>query len=170
MTRRTCNHCEKSRRNPQWLHVGRARCSTATDTARGRPWRRTDRAHPEAYAAVFTRDADYVTFLGQHYKGREAIAAAYARLFAKLLRGSRLHTEITGLRFLTPSMALIRANAAVTKRGRQRNRRGVRVNTSVAVRTSEGWLLAASQNTTHRHLADQLMQKLAGSSSSSRHG
>ncbi|GFG68425.1 SgcJ/EcaC family oxidoreductase [Mycolicibacter senuensis] len=98
-----------------------------------------DAGDPEAYAAVFTRDADYVTFLGHHYKGREAIAATYAPLFAKLLRGSRLHTEIIGLRFLTPSVALIRANAA------------------------------ASQNTTHRRLADKPMQELAGSSSSSRH-
>lgn len=129
-----------------------------------------DAGDPEAYAAVFTRDADYVTFLGHHYKGSEAIAAAYAPLFQKLLRGSRLHTEITDLRFLTPSVALIRSNAAVTKRGRQRNRRGARVNTSVAVRTSEGWLLAASQNTTHRRLADKLMQKLAASSSSSAQG
>jgi uncharacterized protein (TIGR02246 family) len=32
---------------------------------------------PEAYASVFTPDADYVTFLGSHHKGREAIAAPY---------------------------------------------------------------------------------------------
>ena len=50
---------------------------------------------PEAYASGFTADADYVTFLGSHYKGREAIAASYAPLFKKLLKGSRLDTEIT---------------------------------------------------------------------------
>ena len=69
---------------------------------------------PEAYANVFTADADYVTFLGSHHKGREAIATFYAPLFKKLLQGSRLKTQITQLRFLTPDVALLQANAAVT--------------------------------------------------------
>lgn len=115
---------------------------------------------PEAYASVFTADADYVTFLGSHHKGRKAIATSYAPLFKKLLHGSRLNIGITQLRFLTPDVALIQANAAVTKRARRRNPRNTRVNTSIAVRTDDGWLLAASQNTTHRRLAEKLMGKL----------
>jgi hypothetical protein len=47
-----------------------------------------DAGDPDAYASVFTSDADYVTFLGSHYKGREAIAASYAPVFKNLLRGS----------------------------------------------------------------------------------
>lgn len=116
--------------------------------------------NPEAYASVFTPDADYVTFLGSHYKGREAIATSYAPLFKKLLRGSRLNSETTQLRFLTPDVALIQANAAVTRRPPRRNRRNARVNTSIAVRTDDGWLLVASQNTTHRRFAEKLMDKL----------
>lgn len=119
-----------------------------------------DAGDPEAYASVFTPDADYVTFLGSRYKGREAIATSYAPLFTKLLRGSRLNTEITQLRFLTADVALIQANAAVTKGVRRRNRRNTRVNTSIAVRTDDGWLLAASQNTTRRRFAEKLMDKL----------
>ncbi|MBV9515439.1 MAG: SgcJ/EcaC family oxidoreductase [Mycobacteriaceae bacterium] len=115
---------------------------------------------PEAYARVFTLDADYITFLGSHYKGREAIAASYAPLFKKLLKGSRLNTEITQLRFLTSDVALIQANADVTKGARRRNRRNTRVNTTIAVRTDDGWLLAASQNTTHRLFAEKLVAKL----------
>jgi uncharacterized protein (TIGR02246 family) len=64
---------------------------------------------PEGYASVFTSDADYVTFLGSHYKGRAAIAASYALPFKKLLKGSRLDFEITQLRFLTPDVALVHA-------------------------------------------------------------
>jgi uncharacterized protein (TIGR02246 family) len=116
---------------------------------------------PEAYASVFTADADYVTFLGSHYKGRKAIAASYAPLFKKLLKGSRLDAEITQLRFLTSDVALIQATAAVTRKSGRRGRPHTRVNTSIAVRTEEGWLLAASQNTTHRRLAEKLMLKLA---------
>lgn len=106
---------------------------------------------------MFTPDADYVTFLGSHHKGRNAIAAAYAPLFRKLLYGSRLDTEIIELRFLTPDVAPILANGTVVRRGRRPGRRDTRVNTSVAVRTDDGWLLAASQNTTHRRFAEKLM-------------
>lgn len=120
-----------------------------------------DAGDAEAYASVFTPDADYVTFLGSQYKGRQAIAASYAPLFRKLLKGSRLKVEITQLRFLTPEVALIRANAAVSRAAPRWNRPSARVNTSIAVRTTAGWLLAASQNTTHRRLAQTLITKLA---------
>jgi uncharacterized protein (TIGR02246 family) len=114
----------------------------------------------EAYAGVFTPDADYVTFLGSHYKGRTAIAASYAPLFEKLLKGSRLDFEITQLRFLTPDVALVHANGAVVRGRGRRGRRKTRVNTTVAVRTDGRWVLAASQNTTHRRLAQKLLGKL----------
>jgi uncharacterized protein (TIGR02246 family) len=32
---------------------------------------------PDAYASVYTPEGDCVSFLGSHYKGREAIAASY---------------------------------------------------------------------------------------------
>ncbi|WP_353369057.1 SgcJ/EcaC family oxidoreductase [Mycobacterium sp.] len=118
-----------------------------------------DAGDSEAYASVFTSDADYITFLGSHYKGRDAIAASYAPLLRKLLKGSRLHTKVAQLRFLSPDVALIQTDAAVIK-GTRRNRRKTRVNTSIAVRTEDGWLLAASQNTTHRWLAEKLMGEL----------
>ncbi|WP_319431775.1 FAD-dependent oxidoreductase [Mycobacterium sp. RTGN5] len=55
-------------------------------------------------------------------------------------------TEIIRLRYLTPDVALIQARAAITRR----LRRGHWRNTSVAVRTEDGWLLAFSQNTQDR--------------------
>src|ERR1700744_3097257 len=74
-----------------------------------------DAGDAEAYASVFTPDADYVTFLGTHYKGRDAITASYIPLFAKLLKGSQLKVDITQLRFLTPDVALIHSKAAVVR-------------------------------------------------------
>jgi uncharacterized protein (TIGR02246 family) len=115
----------------------------------------------DAYASVFTPDADYVTFLGSHHKGRGAIAASYAPLFKKFLKGSCLEFEITQLRFLTPDVALVHAKGAVVKRGGRRSRRNARVNTTIAVRTDGRWLFAASQNTTHRRLAEKLLSNLA---------
>jgi uncharacterized protein (TIGR02246 family) len=97
--------------------------------------------------------------LGGHYHGRDAIAASYAPLFRKLLQGSRLNIEVKLVRLLTPDVALIHADAVVTKRGR-RSRRPSRINTSVAVRTDDGWMLAASQNTTRRRLAETLLHRL----------
>lgn len=113
---------------------------------------------PDAYASVFTPDADYVTFLGSHHRGRDAIAASYAPLFEKFLKGLRLEVEITQLRFLTPDVALIQAKAAVAK-GRRQPRKH-RMNTTVAVRTEDGWRFASSQNTTHRRLAEKLVNAL----------
>lgn len=98
-----------------------------------------DTADPDADASVFTPDADYVTFLGSRYKGRAAIASSYAPLFNKLLRGTRLHTQIAQSRYLTPDVALIHARAAVTKQGRRWNRRGERVTpASLCAPTTDG--------------------------------
>jgi uncharacterized protein (TIGR02246 family) len=119
-----------------------------------------DAGNPDAYASVFTVDADYVTFLGGRHKGREAIATSYAPLFKKLLQGSRLRTQITQLRYLTPDVALIQARAAVTKQARRWNRRADRVNSSIAVRTDDGWLLVALQNTSHRRFAEKVVGEL----------
>lgn len=115
---------------------------------------------PAAYAGVFTLDADYTTFLGSHYKGRDAIAASYVPLFSRLLKGTRLHIDIVQVRFLTADVAVVHANATVAKGPRRRHRRTARVNTSVAVRTDGRWLLTVSQNTTHRRFAEKLMTKL----------
>jgi len=127
-----------------------------------------DAGDPDVYASVFTGDADYVNSLGSCIKGRAAIAASYAPMFKKLLKGSRLDTAITHLRFLTPDVALIQVEAGVARGAGRRARRN-RVNTSVAVRTAaEGWLLAASQNTTRRPLTDKLIGKLTSLRSHSR--
>lgn len=115
----------------------------------------------DTYASVFAPDADYVTFLGSHHRGRDAIAAAYAPLFSKLLKGSRLHIDVARLRFVTPDVAIIHTNATVTKKARRRRRRHKRINTTIAVRTGGRWMLAASQTTTRRRLIEKLMYSLA---------
>ncbi|OBJ11780.1 DUF4440 domain-containing protein [Mycobacterium sp. 1482292.6] len=114
---------------------------------------------PAGYASVFTTDADYITFLGGRHVGRDAIAASYVPLFRKLLNRTQLRVDIVGVRFLTPDVALIHANASVVRAGRRRSRRNARVNTSVAVRADGRWQLVASQNTAHRWIAEKLMAK-----------
>lgn len=134
-----------------------------------------DAGDPDAYARAYTPDGDCVSFLGTHYRGPEAIAASCevprsSSLLKKLLRGACLDFQVTQLRFLTPDVALIHARGGLTRRGRRPSRRNRRTNLSVAVRTAEGWRLAASQNTTHRPFTEKLINKLVSRQSDRRAG
>ncbi|UAK33620.1 SgcJ/EcaC family oxidoreductase [Nocardia asteroides] len=113
----------------------------------------------EAFAAVFTPDADYVTWLGSHFKGRAAIAASHVPLFEKYLKGTRLDGEITQFRFLTPDVAVVHGKGAVLKGKQRRTRRNTKVQTTVAVRQDGQWLLAAFQNTKYHWLLETLASK-----------
>lgn len=121
---------------------------------------------PVAYADAYTLDGDCVSFLGGHQRGRDAIAASGEvpradSLFKKLLRGAQLEFEVTHLRFLTPDVAVIHAQGGLAKPGRSPSRRNRRTNMSVAIRTTRGWLLAATSNTTQRPLAQKLLTAIA---------
>lgn len=113
----------------------------------------------EAFAAVFTLDADYVTWLGSHFKGRAAIAASHVPLFEKYLKGTRLDGEITRFRFLTPDVAVVHGKGAVLKGKQRRTRRNTKVQTTVAVRQDGQWLLAAFQNTKYHWVLETLASK-----------
>lgn len=118
----------------------------------------------DAYGATFTTDADYVTFFGGHARGRQQIIDSHRPLFEGVLKGSRLHGEVTHLRFLGPDVALIHGRGAVLKRRRQRrpSRRAMSVQTFVAVREQDGqWRLTAFHNTRYRPLTEALTNKLA---------
>jgi uncharacterized protein (TIGR02246 family) len=122
-----------------------------------------DTGDPVAYASAYTGDGDCVSFLGGHYRGRDAIAASCevpraGSVFKRLLRGAHLELEITDLRFVTPDVAVVHALCGATRSARRRGR-NVRMNTSVAVRTGNGWLLAASHNTTRRPVVQSLISK-----------
>src|SRR5690606_40238782 len=67
----------------------------------------------DAYAALFTPDADYVTWIGTHLRGRGAIAESHRPLFEKHMKGTRIDSEITGIRFLTPDVAIAHSLGAV---------------------------------------------------------
>ncbi|MFB7720926.1 SgcJ/EcaC family oxidoreductase [Nocardia sp. NPDC056100] len=126
-----------------------------------RAWEAGD-AH--AYAAVFTVDADYVTWFGQRIRGREAIEASHVPVFAKYLKGTRLDGEITGVRFLTPDVAVVHGRGAVVKGRRRRGRFNTKVNLYVAVRSEGEWAFAAFHNTKY----SWLFNTLSGSQDSAR--
>jgi len=116
----------------------------------------------DAYAALFTEDADYVAFDGSHARGRSEIAEVHRPLFEGILKGSRL-VEVgmpVEVRFLAPNVALVHSGGAVLRvRQKKPSRRAISVQTLVAVKYEGRWLLTAFQNTRYRPFAQTLPGK-----------
>lgn len=108
-----------------------------------------------AFAACFTEDVDYITFFGQHLKGREAVAVAHQQLFDGIMKGSTLSGAdgITRMRFLTPDVAVVHAVGSIKMRWQVRpSKRRASINTNILVKDDHGaWLISAFQNTRIKH-------------------
>ncbi|MGW7531219.1 SgcJ/EcaC family oxidoreductase [Amycolatopsis sp. NPDC054798] len=104
----------------------------------------------DAYGNLFTEDADYVTFFGLRFIGRQAIADSHRELFQGPLKGSKL----TGfgeprVRFLRDDVAVIVAGGGSSLTGGDDPAAEGRESalTYVLVRGDEGWRITAFQNT-----------------------
>ncbi|GIP36953.1 hypothetical protein J31TS4_02330 [Paenibacillus sp. J31TS4] len=102
------------------------------------------------YGDCFTEDADYVTFMGQHLKGRNQIADVHQMLFAGPLKGSVLvssNSDNIQPRFITPDVAVVHAVGEVrlAAPAHDPNDRGS-INTNVVVRQNGEWKLTAFHN------------------------
>lgn len=118
-------------------------------------WNRGDAA---GYAALFTADADYVTFNGEHASGRQAIEDSHRWLFAGPLAGS-LMGPVDGsgedteppprsLRFVRPDVAVMVTTGGVTLAGRTHPGAGREsVQTTVLVKDGGRWRVATFHNT-----------------------
>lgn len=108
-----------------------------------------DAGDSAAFAALFTEDADYIVFFGKHLKGREAIAEEHRTVFTTFLKGSRLFAEITDLRFLTPTVALVHMLGTTTKhKGGTPPKSRNSIQTFILVKQPEDkWQITAFQNT-----------------------
>ncbi|WP_431920714.1 SgcJ/EcaC family oxidoreductase [Nonomuraea jabiensis] len=99
----------------------------------------------EGYAALFTEDADYITFFGQHLEGRQAIEEAHRELF-------KLDIKLEGgggrplVKPLTDDVALVIVGGGSSVNGAADPSRQS-VITLTALRTPEGWRFASFQNT-----------------------
>src|SRR5699024_12568915 len=60
----------------------------------------------EAYGSCFTKNADYITFQGEHLQGRRTIVETHNKLWNGVLKGSVLVGEITKLEFLSPEVVV----------------------------------------------------------------
>jgi uncharacterized protein (TIGR02246 family) len=115
-------------------------------------------ADAEAYGAAFTEDADYVIFVGTHYRGRRIITDMHSVLWRKFLKGSRLLGHITDVRFVTPDVAVVTSVGRVLK-SRFSRRKPDKAQTFVAVRENGEWKFAAFHNTTRRPLLEWISSR-----------
>lgn len=115
----------------------------------------------DAYAALFTENADYVIFDGSLAKGRTAIADVHRPLFEGFMKGSRLAAQTSAIRFLAPGVALVHSKGAVLRKKQQRpSRRALSVQTTVVVKQGDRWLITAFQNTRYRPWTETLLGKI----------
>lgn len=110
-----------------------------------------------AYGAEFTADATYITYVGTLYVGGTEIGAAHQALFDSFLKGTRLASEIVGVRFTGPDTALV-----VTRGDVHKGRPGKlhKIQTYTLVRQAGDWKVAAFQNTKHKALMEAISFKV----------
>ena len=116
-----------------------------------------------AYARWFTEDSDYVAYDGTRLRGRQANEVHHDRLFATVLRGSRLVFEATDGVLLTPDVVVVHGEGSVLlsfQHTAPKSRQSIQ--TYVLHRGPDGWRIAAFHNTRIRPqpLPDGLLLKL----------
>ncbi len=112
-----------------------------------RAWGDADR-----YGAVFTEDADYITFFGGHARGRQEIIDSHRPLFDGVLKGTTLSAIITDISYPGPDVALVHTVGSTAKRHPEHPEQGggKSVQTMVLVRVDGDWAVRAFQNTRRR--------------------
>jgi uncharacterized protein (TIGR02246 family) len=108
-------------------------------------------ADATAYGRLFTEDADYVTFFGMNFPGREAIENSHRALFEGPLKGSKLTGQLGAsakVRFVRPDVAVVVAGGGSSVTGADTADEGRDSTVSfVLVREDGEWLITAFQNT-----------------------
>jgi len=104
-----------------------------------------------AYGRLFTEDADYVTFFGLNFPGREAIEESHRALFGGPLKGSKLTGRLGAaakVRFVRPDVAVVVAGGGSSLTGAEPADEGRESTVSfVLVHDGGEWLITAFQNT-----------------------
>ncbi|MGP3987034.1 SgcJ/EcaC family oxidoreductase [Streptomyces sp. 3N207] len=115
-------------------------------------WGRND---AEAYGALFTEDASYISFVGTAYRGRRDIVESHRALFAKFLKGTKLADEVLDIRFYGPGVAVVNGRGD-TYKGKRPHKLS-KVQTYTLVRNADGqWRVAAFQNTQRKPVMEKI--------------
>lgn len=101
----------------------------------------------EAMAAPFAEDCQVIGFDGSQMFGRAEMAATMGAIFADHLTAEYV-ALVRGVRFLTPDVAILRADAGLLPRGQSDLNPNLNARqTVVAVRRDGVWRIAHFQNT-----------------------
>ena len=73
-----------------------------------------NRADGTAFGEVFAEDSDFVNILGEHHRGRAAIAAGHQAIFDTIYAGSTVRYTITQARALDDRVILGHVSATLT--------------------------------------------------------
>lgn len=93
-----------------------------------------------AFASVFAEDVDFVTVRGEDLRGRDAVEAVHARLFATVFRDTKLVPNFVLHRPLTDRLALVHVTTGIVPLGLLTHAQAV-----VVLRDGE-WSIAAFHN------------------------
>ena len=100
-----------------------------------------------AFAAPFAEDADFVNILGEHFRGRERVAAGHVGIFQTIYAGSTLDMKLERVRLLRPDVALAHVHSILdVPQGLLAGRHSARFS-MVLTRGARGWEIAAFHNT-----------------------
>jgi uncharacterized protein (TIGR02246 family) len=113
-----------------------------------------DRGDGASYAAAFTADASYITYVGTVYHGGAEIGRAHQALFDSFLKGTRLASQTTSIRFYGADAAVVLTRGDTYKKNPGKLRK---VQTFTVVRQGDGrWKIAAFQNTMRKPLMEAI--------------
>ena len=104
----------------------------------------------EAFAAPFAENADFVNIVGEHARGRLAIAAGHEAIFRDFYAGSTTRLTVESVRQLRPDVALAHVESELNApTGPMAGRHVARF--SMVVTGDRGvWEIAAFHNTIRR--------------------
>ncbi|CDQ40552.1 MULTISPECIES: SgcJ/EcaC family oxidoreductase [Virgibacillus] len=113
----------------------------------GEAWNKGDGT---LYGDCFTEDADYVTFMGQHLKGRKQISDVHQWLFDGPLKGSKMELGSTmelQPRFVTSDVAIVHGEGEVKLADPNHDSdERESINTNVVVKNRGEWKITAFHN------------------------
>jgi uncharacterized protein (TIGR02246 family) len=107
-------------------------------------WQAMDGA---AFGAAFAADADFVNIRGEHFRGREAIAAGHTAIFRTIYAGSTTTMSLETVRLLQPDVALAHVRSVLDAPQGPLAGRHAAMFSMVLTRNGAEWQIAAFHNT-----------------------
>lgn len=103
-----------------------------------------------AFVQCLTEDCDYVTFAGQHIKGRQENQQIHHDLFTSwALKGSTMHTgsKQPTVTFLSDEIALVHSTGTIQLRFQKKPPLDrLSIQTTVLIKADDGWKVRAFHN------------------------